>query len=59
MLLKEIRLGFNDLFDFFYLQIDPKTICNMGFAFINFKTLENTQDFYYRWHGQTWEKFNS
>lgn len=47
MLLNEIRVGFSDLFDFFYLQIDPKTLCNMGYAFINFKTIEAAQDFFY------------
>lgn len=47
MLLNEIRVGFADLFDFFYLQIDPKTLCNMGYAFINFKTFEAAQDFFY------------
>ena len=40
MLLNEIKIGFADLFDFFYLQIDPKTLCNMGYAFINFKSFE-------------------
>lgn len=59
MLLNEIRLGFADLFDFMYLQIDPRTNCNLGFAFINMKTSESAQDFYYRWHGQEWQKFNS
>ncbi len=41
MLLNEIKLGFSDLFDFFYLQIDPNTLCNMGYAFINFKNVES------------------
>lgn len=59
MLMNEIKENFKDQFDFFYLQIDPKTLCNLGYAFINFKTPEGAQDFYYRWHGQHWEKFNS
>lgn len=42
MLINEIRQGFKDMFDFMYLQIDPKTNCNLGFAFINLKTPEVT-----------------
>ena len=47
MLLNDIRVGFADLFDFMYLQIDPNTLCNLGYAFINFKTIESAQDFFY------------
>jgi hypothetical protein len=46
-------------FDFFYVPIDLKKKCNVGYAFINFVISEYITDFYREFNGQTWEKFNS
>jgi len=46
-------------FDFFYLPIDFKNKCNVGYAFINFIRPEYIPAFFFEFNGQTWEKFNS
>jgi len=46
-------------FDFFYLPIDFKNKCNVGYAFINFIKPEYIPSFFKEFNGQTWEKFNS
>jgi len=46
-------------FDFFYLPIDFKNKCNVGYAFINFIKPEYIPSFFREFNGQTWEKFNS
>ena len=51
MLLKEIVVNFEDKFDFFYLPIDFNNNCNMGYAFINFKQVDDIKHFYNEFNG--------
>lgn len=53
-------------YDFLYLPIDPDVIywiiqnsCNIGYAFINFVECGDIKEFYEKFDGQKWEKFNS
>ena len=59
MLLQTIDRFQRDQYDFFYLPIDFKNRCNLGFAFINFIDSVYIYDFFKRFNGQGWEKFNS
>jgi len=59
MLLAKVDETHKGLYDFFYLPIDFKNKCNVGYAFINLLTMESVIDFYNRHHSSTWEKFNS
>jgi len=47
------------LYDFFYLPIDFKNKCNVGYAFINFIHPQSVVEFYQHFHHQKWGKFNS
>jgi hypothetical protein len=46
-------------YDFFYLPIDFKNRCNMGYAFINFIDTKYIKFFYELLHGKKWPHFNS
>jgi len=46
-------------FDFFYLPIDFKNRCNLGYAFVNFIDAATTVEFYKEFHTKSWEEFNS
>ena len=46
-------------YDFFYLPIDFKNRCNLGYAFVNFKNASTTAEFYKEFHSKSWEEFNS
>lgn len=46
-------------YDFFYLPIDFKNKCNVGYAFINFTDTKYIKAFYDEFHATTWPKFNS
>ncbi|CAK9254674.1 unnamed protein product [Sphagnum jensenii] len=46
-------------YDFVYLPIDFKNRCNLGYAFVNFTTVEATKRLYKAFHAQQWEAFNS
>lgn len=59
MLLQTIDRYQKDQYDFFYLPIDFKNRCNMGYAFINFIDSTYIFDFYTKFNGLGWEKFNS
>ena len=47
------------MFDFFYLPIDFKNRCNVGYAFINFASPEFIIPFYEEFNNKKWDKFNS
>jgi len=59
MLLASVDAKFKGLYDFFYLPIDFKNKCNVGYAFINFIQPEYIIGFYEDLNNKKWEKFNS
>jgi len=59
MLLQTIDQDFRGKYDFFYLPIDFKNKCNVGYAFINFVDPMTIIPFCQTFHGKKWEKFNS
>eukprot|EP00210_Caulerpa_lentillifera_P001335 g1284.t1 len=59
MLLTRIEQDFKGTFDFFYLPIDFKNKCNVGYGFINLTKLEYIPPFVEHVHEQKWDKFNS
>jgi hypothetical protein len=59
MLLEAINYNFKGTYDFFYLPIDFKNKCNVGYAFINFINYLTVANFYQEFNQKKWEKFNS
>lgn len=59
MLLAEINRNHRGNYDFFYLPIDFKNKCNMGYAFINFIEAAHIEAFHKEFDGQKWTNFNS
>ncbi|CAM9596094.1 unnamed protein product, partial [Heterosigma akashiwo] len=59
MLLDEINAEFEGTYDFFYLPIDFKNRCNVGYAFVNFLSARTIPAFHRRFDGQRWGTFNS
>lgn len=59
MLLQAIDVNQADTYDFFYMPIDFKNKCNVGYAFINFLSHSQIPDFYSEFEGKRWERFNS
>lgn len=59
MLLSTMDERFKGQYDFFYLPIDFKNKCNVGYAFINFIKYDSIAQFYTEYNGKKWEKFNS
>ena len=59
LMLEAIDECFHDAYDFFYLPIDFKNNCNVGYAFINFKELGTIRAFYEKFNNRKWAKFNS
>jgi hypothetical protein len=59
MLLSEINAEFEGKYDFFYLPIDFKNHCNVGYAFINFISHLSVPAFYCKFNGKKWKTFNS
>jgi hypothetical protein len=55
----EINKTSKDKYDFFYLPIDFKNNCNMGYAFINFIHRAYILDFYYTYDSKRWPNYNS
>jgi hypothetical protein len=59
MLLAAVEEHFKGMFDFFYLPIDFKNKCNVGYAFINITKPAFIIPFIERFHNRKWERFNS
>ncbi|KAL6877553.1 hypothetical protein ACP4OV_012768 [Aristida adscensionis] len=59
MLLEVIDETHKGAYDFFYLPIDSKNKCNVGYAFINMASPAYIVSFYQAFTGRKWEKFNS
>jgi len=60
MLLKEINSALRvGTYDFYYLPIDFKNRCNVGYAFINFLDPEVVVEFCKHFNGRKWCNFNS
>lgn len=59
MMMSYIDEYFHDKYDFFYLPIDFKNKCNIGYAFINFMDLESVTSFFTLFNGRKWPKFQS
>ena len=55
----EINKSFFNKYDLLYLPVDIDNHCNLGFGFINFVDSIHIIDFYDRYFGKKWEKFNS
>ena len=59
MLLEKIDRLHANRYDFFYLPIDLKNNCNVGYAFINFVDPIYILPFYEDLNAKSWERFNS
>lgn len=59
MLLQEIDSSYRGAYDFFYLPIDFKNKCNVGYAFINFMDYRRIVPFFREFNAQRWKNFNS
>lgn len=59
MLLEKIDKLHAHRYDFFYLPIDLKNNCNVGYAFINFVEPIFILPFYEDLNAKSWERFNS
>eukprot|EP00347_Sterkiella_histriomuscorum_P020889 403336070 len=59
MLIDTIELTHKKKYDFLYLPIDFQNKCNVGYAFINIKSVDQVKTFFQRFHGMGWEYFHS
>merc|ERR1719424_862984 len=59
MLTELNETGFLGLYDFFYLPIDPETVANRGYAFINFIDPQSAWLFKTAYEGRKMTHFNS
>ena len=59
LMIERIDRKFQGFYDFFYLPIDFKNKCNVGYAFINFVNVKAIIPFFYEFNNKKWEKFNS
>jgi len=59
MLLKMVDAHFAETFDFFYLPVDFKNKCNVGYAFVNFVDCQTIPFFMENFDNKRWERFNS
>jgi hypothetical protein len=59
MMLQTLDKHLPGSYDFFYLPIDFKNKCNVGYAFVNFKSHRSILSFYSMFCDKRWEKFNS
>lgn len=59
LMLELIDKKFKSKYDFFYLPIDMKFQCNVGYAFINFVNQKSLLSFFNEFHDKKWPNFNS
>ncbi|KAI7895753.1 RNA recognition motif 2-domain-containing protein [Mucor mucedo] len=59
MVMNLINETHKNTFDFFYLRMDFKNRCNVGYAFVNFIEPKSVISFYEEREGKKWSKFNS
>ncbi|KAF5838586.1 RNA recognition motif 2-domain-containing protein [Dunaliella salina] len=59
MLLATVDEQFKGTYDFFYLPIDFKNKCNVGYAFINMVQPIDIIPLMHRFNNRKWERFNS
>ena len=59
MLLEEVNLTHIGTYDFFYLPIDFKNKCNVGYAFVSFLEVNTIISFVEAFRGKKWKFFNS
>lgn len=59
MILEILNRHWSSRFDFFYLPIDFKNKCNLGYAFVNFTEPKYTARAYDMMHNKRWQEFNS
>jgi len=59
MLLEKLDEKYQRQYDFFYLPIDFKNKCNVGYAFINFIDPSSIAHFYQDFNQRKWDRFNS
>lgn len=59
LMLELINRKFKGKYDFFYLPIDMKFQCNVGYAFINFVDQKTLLHFFREFHSIKWPNFNS
>ena len=59
MLLEEVDYYHKGTYDFFYLPIDFKNRCNVGYCFINFLESKLILPFITSFNGNRWKNFNS
>ena len=59
MLLKRIDKKFSGKYTFFYLPIDFKNKCSVGYAFIDLKDVEYIKPFYLEFNNKKWGQGNS
>ena len=59
MLLEEVNAQFEGTYDFFYLPIDFKNRCNVGYCFVNFLDPKFIPSFVKAFNGSRWKNFNS
>jgi len=59
MILQQIDECCKDGYDFFYLPIDFRNKCNVGYAFMNMKTPDDILPLYAHLNNKKWARFNS
>ena len=58
-LLDVIDVNHAGKYDFFYLPIDFRNKCNLGYAFLNFTSPLHIVDFVVEFAGKRWDRYNS
>ena len=59
MVMSEIEETFSGLYDFFYLPMDSRRKCAVGYAFINFRAAITGATFYAHFNGRNWPRARS